>query len=387
MAAAQPNVAGGGALDTLRALSMGIGASRSRQGRDLEQRLKVIDLSRRLEHDAILAEARRAEAERDRARAALDLHNATKKPATLQEKLDEAMKIPGMTIEKATIWAMTGKLPDAGPQTPMLEITPEVADYNGIAYPTREETTTAPVQVPTTDPANDPRTVDVTRTRQVPAGPIRVSQNIGTTVLQNWGRRPSPQATAASRLPAPSLQDTENGLQFIQLNPDGTVTKVDTGERRRDQRRVRGSGAGGSGSGGGGPITPARALQITRAKDTAFTKIGEAIDKDEDFETNADSYIQRAQDAQRAYENAIVSQGGSVPAEASQAQMAAVRQMVIDRIDAKKAREAAKASKAQAASGGGSIFDALSWGKSSAPPPQQQPVYGEYVPGKGVVRR
>jgi hypothetical protein len=329
MSAAQPNVAGGGALDVLRAIAGGMGQGQQRQQSDFQRRLAVMELGRKLENDGVLAEARRAEMARDRAKAELDLHNAQKKPLTAIDKFHEAMQVPGMTAEKAMAVAFGGKLPDPVTAPPRVSITPEVAQYSGIAVPMVEQ----PVQVPTTDPVNDRRTVPM----QVPStAPVELPPNIAQTAMQNWGHRPSPQAQQR-RMPAPTLRDTENGLVFVELNPDGTPKVTPTGLHTPDRRRPRGSSSNSEGS----PMTRSRALPIESRKQQGFKKILEDIERDGNPASNVGSYVARALDVQRIYESEIGTAGGEVSAEISQRQMDAVRKAIVDRVADAVARSSA----------------------------------------------
>jgi len=355
MSAAQPNIAGGGAADILRAVAGGMGQGQQRQQTDLQRRLAVMELGRKIENDAILAEARRAEAQRDMARAELDKFNAQKKPPSIVDKFQEVMQIPGMTAEKALMFVLNGKVPDPAAPVPKISISPEVAQHSGIAVPMVEQ----PVQVPTTDPANDTRTVPV----QVPStAPVELPPNIAQTAMQNWGRRPSPQAQQR-RMPAPVLRDTENGLVYVELNPDGSPKVTETGLRSPDRRRPRGAGSDSNSS------NRSRALPIESRKQGAFQKILAEIEKDEDAEANVESYVTKALDAQRRYESEIVTAGGEVPPDVSQRQMDAVRQSIVDRIAAKVGRKANPGA------------------TPNRPSPQSRTPTYEYIPGKGLVQK
>lgn len=373
MAASQPNIAGGGALDVLRAISGGMGMADNRRQQELQQKLAAMEMSRKMQNDGILAQARLADAERDRARASLDLANANKRPQSIQQRFDEAMALLN-DREKAMAWALNGKLPEPAQTGQTIAIDPRVARDVGLSVPV--ETVTRNVQVPTTDPENDPRMVEA-NVQQMSNQPLQVSPSVATAAIQTWSRMNRPQGGAASgNAPRADLRETANGWMYFSPKPDGTVEKIPVGERSPDRRRF-GSGGGSRGSGGG--LTPSRAKSIESSKQRAFRAIQKDIAEDQDLEASSDRYIQGALDAQRAYEEEIVAGGGQVSDEDSARNAEAVRAAFSGRIrqvlDSKKPSE-------KKASGG-----FFSWGGANKKANTSEGVAAEYVIGRGLVRR
>lgn len=360
-AAARPGTGSAG-MDLMGGMSAGIGAGRQMQDANLKKRIAVMELSRKFENDAILAEARRADAERDKARAQLDLHNASKKPQTLQEKFAEAMKMPGMTPEKAQHWALTGKLPDEPkPEkaTPTVRVTPGAAKAAGLAV----TTSVKDVQVPTTDPLNDARTVPVST-----EDPLDLPASASTPVINNWNRIQQQGAPGTARPMNPQTWYTNQGIKIWNgMNPDGTPNIVDTGLTNERTRGGRGGASGGGSRPPGGTFTRAKAVQIEQQKGRKFTDILKAIEKDEDIESNAERYLLEAMDAQQAYEDAIeAGTGQQIDAAKSLADLEAVKSSVIQRIQHKIQSDKVKV---ETPKGSRSKWDAGSWLKPPATAP------------------
>lgn len=365
-AAARPGTGSAG-MDLMGGMSAGIGAGRAMQDANLKKRIAVMELSRKFENDAILAEARRADAERDKARAQLDLHNASKRPQTLQEKFAEAMKMPGMTPEKAQHWALTGKLPDEPkPEkaTPTVRVTPGAAKAAGLAV----TTSVKDVQVPTTDPLNDARTVPVST-----EDPLDLPASASTPVINNWNRIQQQGATGTARPMNPQTWYTNQGIKIWNgMNPDGTPNIVDTG---LTNERTRGGRSGGGRPDGG--LTPARANQIETRKNEAFRRIIEGIQRDPKIEDNAELYLMRATDAQKAYEHAIeMGTGQPIDWEKSLADLEAVKKSIEQRIQQKIESRSDETSPVPTRKRG-----------NAAPAATSPAVVGDYVMGKGLVRR
>jgi hypothetical protein len=365
MTAAQPNIAGGGALDTLRAISAGIGLDGNRRQSEAQQRLAAMEMSRRMQNDGILAQARMADAERDRARAALDLANANKKPPTLQQKFEEALAIVG-DRDKAMMWALNGKIPEQGSAPLTIALDPNIAKGVGLAVPMKTS------QVPTTEPETDTRYIEH------PTGePFRVPPSVATAAIQTWSRaNQQPPRKAASAPPRADLRETAEGWMYFRPEADGTVTKMPVGERSPDRRRSSGRSGGG--------ITSSRANGIEASKQTQFRRIQDDIRGDPSLEDNADTHIQRALDAQRGYEEQIVAAGGSVSEEDSARNAEMIRNAFANRIQQTISSRNQKTPPQKKETGGGWFGG---WGSSSPQNPASQPVVGEYIPGRGLVRR
>ncbi len=145
--------------------------------------------------------------------------------------------------------------------------------------------------------------------------------------------KPAPKSTANPKPLRTDRVETSSGLEYVQLNPDGTVTRIETGVKPVDKRlRRQGGGVGKSKT-----MTPAQASAIERSKQGEFKSILDKLEKDKALE-NPDSYIEQALDAQRRYEEKIVAAGGEVSDEKSQQDADAISEAFEYRIAAKKAR-------------------------------------------------
>ena len=293
--------------------------------REFQKQLAVKEMDRKFKNDAILAQARLAEAKKDLAQAEKERALAMKKPPTVVEKFQEAKKLG---VDDATAWHYAlGVKPADATTNPQIEITPGAAEAAGLPVPTK--TVQKDVKVPSTDLANETRTVPVTL---IEKQPIRVPPSIAMVAGQAYSAQNRLQQKG-NDAPGGRGRIVQSNGQWAVINPDGTAraavyedgTPVAIQPTPMRQR-------GGSGAGGSSEVTArqqrTRTFQIEQGKNASFRKIMADIEKNPD---DVERHVRQARDAQQAYEDAIEANGGTVSDEAHNQAIAAVEQMVRER--------------------------------------------------------